>query len=387
MRLLKKNELLNVLNGLLVDLAAPINLNYLWNIGSLLGVTLLIQLTTGIFLVMRYVPSIDLAFLSVEHICRDVNNGWFLRYVHANGAGFFFILVYIRIGKGLYYGSYTYPRIHLWFSGISIYLILTLTAFLGYVLVWGSMSFWAATVITNFLTAVPVYGLDLVKWVWGGFSVANPTLNRFLSLHYLLPFVLTALVLIHIVLLHKFGSNNPQGVDSNVDKIWFHPYYSYKDIYGLSIFITILLFFVFFTPDLLGHPDNYVKANSLVTPSSIVPEFYLLFAYAILKSIPSKLGGIIALVFSILILAVTPFSRTSKIRSNRFKPISRKFFWLFIGNFFLLTYLGGLRAEEPYVIITQLSTIFYFGFFLIILPFTGIVENKVFFYIPKKNKK
>lgn len=378
MRLLKKKDLLNILNGLVLDLAAPINLNYLWNFGSLLGLTLVIQLLTGIFLVMRYVPSIDRAFISVENITRNVNNGWFLRYLRANGAGFFFILVYIHIGKALYYGGYTYPRIELWFSGIIIYLILTLTAFLGYVLVWGSMSFWAATVITNFLTAIPIYGVDLVKWVWGGFSVGNPTLNRFLSLHYLLPFILSALVIIRLSLLRKFGSNNPQGVYSSVDKIWFHPYYSYKDIYGISIFLTLLLSFVFFSPDLLGRPDNYVKANSLVTPASIVPEFYLLFAYAILKSIPSKLGGIIALVLAILILAVAPFSHTSKIRSNRFKPLSRKNFWFFIGNFFLLTYLGGLRAEEPYVIITQISTLYYFSFFVLILPLLGLLENKVF---------
>lgn len=378
MKFWKKNDLLKIINDLIVDLAAPINLNYFWNLGSLLGITLIIQLLTGIFLVMHYLPSIDRAFLSVEHLIRDVNNGWFLRYLRANGAGFFFILVYLRIGKALYYGSYTFPRVRLWFSGILIYLILTLTAFLGYVLVWGSMSFWAATVITNFLTAIPIYGVDLVKWIWGGFSVSNPTLNRFLSLRYLFPFLLTALVIIHLTLLHQFGSNNPQGINSNSDKIWFHPYFTIKDIYGLMIFLFFLLFFVFFNPDLLGHPDNYVKANSLVTPASIVPEFYLLFAYAILKSIPSKLGGIIALVMAILILAITPFARTSKIRSNRFKPLSRKIFWLFIGNFFLLTYLGGLRAEDPYVIVTQVSTFFYFGFFILILPPVGLLENKAF---------
>lgn len=378
MKISKKWDLLNIINNLLVDLAAPINLNYLWNFGSLLGFTLFVQLTTGIFLVMRYVPNIDLAFLSIEHIVRDVSNGWVLRYLHANGAGFFFILVYIRIAKGLYYGSYTYPRIQLWISGIFIYLILTLTAFLGYVLVWGSMSFWAATVITNFLTAIPIYGIDLVKWIWGGFSVGNPTLNRFLSLRYLFPFILTGLVIIHIALLHKFGSNNPQGFNSNIDKVWFRPYYSYKDIYGLILFLTVLLFFVFFSPDLLGRPDNYIKANSLVTPASIVPEFYLLFAYAILKSIPSKLGGIIALVFSIFILISAPFARTSLIRSNRFKPLSRKNFWLFIGNFFLLTYLGGLHAEAPFVLITQVSTLFYFSYFIILMPLVGLLENKAF---------
>lgn len=247
MKTFKKVDLLQILNGLVIDLAAPINLNYLWNFGSLLGVTLTVQLLTGIFLVMHYLPSIDLAFLSIEHICRDVNNGWFLRYLHANGAGFFFILIYIHIAKAIYYGSYTHPRIQLWISGIIIYLILTLTAFLGYVLVWGSMSFWAATVITNFLTAIPIYGINLVQWVWGGFSVGNPTLNRFLSLHYLLPFILSALVMIHLFLLHKFGSNNPNGVSTNVDKIWFHPYYSYKDIYGVCLFFFFYCILCFLT--------------------------------------------------------------------------------------------------------------------------------------------
>jgi len=368
--------LLSVINNLAVDLPAPTNLNFLWNFGSLLAITLLSQLLTGIFLVMHYVPNIDLAFLSVERLIRDVNNGWIIRYTHANGAGFFFILVYIHIAKALYYGSYTFPRTQLWFSGILIFFILTLTAFLGYVLVWGSMSFWAATVITNFLTAIPVYGVSLTQWVWGGFSVCNATLNRFLSLHYLFPFILSALVIIHIILLHKFGSNNPNGISSSLDKTVFHPYYSSKDIFGMALYFITLSCFVFFFPDTLGRPDNYVKANSLVTPESIVPEFYLLFAYAILKSIPNKLGGIIGLAASIAILSVTPLTHTAKIRSNRFKPISRKFFWFFIGNFFLLTYLGALRAEEPYVILTQISTGFYFSYFIFFLPIIGKIENR-----------
>jgi len=378
MRTFKKHDLLSVVNGLIIDLPTPSNLNFLWNFGSLLGLTLGSQLLTGIFLVMHYTPNVDLAFLSVEHICRDVNNGWILRYLHANGAGWFFILVYIHIAKALYYGGYTYPRVQLWFSGVLIFVILTLTAFLGYVLVWGSMSFWAATVITNFLTAIPVYGVALTQWVWGGFAVCNATLNRFLSLHYLFRFILSALVIIHIVLLHKFGSNNPSGLSSNSDKLFFHPYYTSKDIYGAMVYFFILSFFVFFIPDVLGHRDNYVKANSLVTRASIVPEFYLLFAYAILKSIPNKLGGIIALAASIGILLVTPFSHTSKIRSNRFKPLSRKFFWLFVGNFFLLTYLGALHAEDPYVILTQISTLFYFSYFVFIIPVVGFIENKAF---------
>lgn len=376
MRILKKNDLLSLVNGLIIDLPSPSNLNFLWNFGSLLGLTLISQLLTGIFLVMHYTPNIDLAFLSIEHIVRDVNNGWILRYLHANGAGWFFILVYIHIAKGLYYGSYTFPRTQLWVSGVIIFIVLTLTAFLGYVLVWGSMSFWAATVITNFLTAIPIYGVALTQWIWGGFAVCNATLNRFLSLHYLFPFILSALVLIHIVLLRKFGSNNPNGLASVTDRVFFRPYYSSKDIYGGAIYFLVLSFFVFFIPDVLGRPDNYVKANSLVTPASIVPEFYLLFAYAILKSIPNKLGGILGLAASIAILLVAPIAHTAKVRSNRFKPLSRKFFWLFIGNFFLLTYLGALHAEEPYVVITQISTAFYFSYFIFFLPILGLIENK-----------
>lgn len=377
MRSLKRNDLLAVINGLVIDLPAPSNLNFLWNIGSLLAITLVSQLLTGIFLVMHYTPNIDLAFLSVEHICRDVNNGWTLRYLHANGAGFFFILAYAHIGKNLYYGSFTFPRTRLWFSGILIFIVLVLTAFLGYVLVWGSMSFWAATVITNFLTAIPFYGVSLTQWIWGGFAVCNATLNRFLSLHYLFPFILTCLVIIHIVLLHKFGSNNPNGTSSALDKTLFHPYFTTKDVFGAMLYFSVLSFFLFFLPDMLGHPDNYVKANSLVTPASIVPEFYLLFAYAILKSIPNKLGGILGLAASISILFVAPFVHTAKIRSNKFKPLSRKLFWYFIANFFLLTYLGALHAEEPYVLITQLSTTFYFGYFLFFLPVAGTIENYI----------
>jgi len=376
MRLWKKNDILNVINSMIVDLPTPSNLNYLWNFGVLLALTLGSQLLTGIFLVMHYTPSIDLAFLSVEHICRDVQNGWVIRYLHANGAGFFFILVYIHIAKALYYGSYTFPRSQLWFSGIFMLLVLIITAFLGYVLVWGSMSFWAATVITNFLTAIPVWGTNLTQWIWGGFSVCNATLNRFLSLHYLFPFILSALAVIHIVLLHKFGSNNPNGTSSAQDKTFFHPYLTNKDTYGAMVYFFILSFFVFITPDVLGHPDNYVKANSLVTPASIVPEFYLLFAYSILKSIPNKLGGILGLAASILILFVTPLSHTAKIRSHKFRPISRKLFWFFIGNFLLLTRLGALHAEEPYVLITQLSTVFYFSYFLLFTPIAGLIENK-----------
>lgn len=376
MRLWKKNDILNVINSMIVDLPTPSNLNYLWNFGVLLALTLGSQLLTGIFLVMHYTPSIDLAFLSVEHICRDVQNGWVIRYLHANGAGFFFILVYIHIAKALYYGSYTFPRSQLWFSGIFMLLVLIITAFLGYVLVWGSMSFWAATVITNFLTAIPVWGTNLTQWIWGGFSVCNATLNRFLSLHYLFPFILSALAVIHIVFLHKFGSNNPNGTSSAQDKTFFHPYLTNKDTYGAMVYFFILSFFVFITPDVLGHPDNYVKANSLVTPASIVPEFYLLFAYSILKSIPNKLGGILGLAASILILFVTPLSHTAKIRSHKFRPISRKLFWFFIGNFLLLTRLGALHAEEPYVLITQLSTVFYFSYFLLFTPIAGLIENK-----------
>jgi len=324
---------------------------------------------------MHYNPSVDLAFLSVEHIMRDVNYGWALRYMHANGASMFFICVYIHIARGLYYGSYTHPRILLWSVGVIIFLLMIGTAFIGYVLPWGQMSFWGATVITNMLSAIPWIGTDLVQLVWGGFSVDNPTLNRFFSLHYLLPFILAALACVHLMALHEHGSTNPLGINSNVDKVPFHPYFTYKDLFYFFVFLVFFSLFVFFAPNLLGHSDNYIPANPLVTPPHIVPEWYFLPFYAILRSIPSKLGGVIAMVGAILILLILPFVHTSQIRSSSFRPIQKKLFWLFVADVLILGWIGGSPVEDPYVLVGQVATIFYFSYFVILTPLVGIIEN------------
>lgn len=364
---------------MLVDLPAPSNLSYMWGFGSLLGLCLIIQLGSGIFLAMHYTANIDLAFISVEHIMRDVNYGWLLRYIHANGASMFFIMVYLHIGRGLYYGSYTKPREIVWGVGVIILILMMATAFIGYVLPWGQMSLWGATVITNLISAIPYVGTDIVEWVWGGFSVSNATLNRFYSLHYLLPFGLAGLALVHLIALHEHGSNNPVGVDGNIDKIPFHPYYSIKDLFGYGVFAIFFSFFIFFAPNYLGHPDNYIPANPLVTPPHIQPEWYFLFAYAILRSIPDKLLGVLALFASLLVLFVLPYLHTSKIRSFQFRPFSRLLFWFFVGNFFLLTYIGAMPVEEPWVVIGQICSMFYFGYFLVLNPLAGILENKLIF--------
>ena len=377
MRIIKKNSILNAINGMVIDYPCPSNISYLWNYGSLLGIALVIQILTGLFLTMHYTPHIDLAFLSTEHIVRDVNNGWFLRYTHANGASMFFILVYIHIARGIYYGSYLSPRILAWYVGIIIFLLMMMTGFLGYVLPWGQMSYWGATVITNLVSAIPFIGDPIVQWLWGGFSVDNPTLNRFFALHFLMPFVLAALVIIHLTALHENRSSNPIGLESNIDQIRFNPYFIIKDLLGILIFFFFFSYFIFFNPNILGHPDNYIEANPLVTPIHIQPEWYFLFAYAILRSIPNKLAGVIALLLSILILFILPFVHTSKIRSSSFKPFSRLFYWLFIANFFLLTWLGAKPVEEPFIIISQLSGIFYFSYFLILIPMVGYIENKL----------
>jgi len=327
---------------------------------------------------MHYVPHVDLAFISVEHIMRDVNYGWMIRYFHANGAAFFFIFIYIHMAKGLYYGSYKAPRVMLWSIGVIIFLLLIITGFLGYVLPYGQMSFWGATVITNLMSAIPWIGNDFVEFLWGGFSVGNPTLNRFFSLHYLLPFILAALVIMHLIALHEHGSNNPLGITSNVDRIRFHPYYTFKDLVGLFVFFFIFAYFVFFNPNFFGKSDNYIPANPLVTPISIVPEFYLLPFYAILRSIPHKLLGVIGMVAAILILLATPFLDTSRIRSMQFRPIMKFFFWLFVANFLILGWIGANHPESPLVEIGQVSTIFYFSYFLVILPVVGIIENTLF---------
>ena len=380
MRILKTHPILSLVNNMLGELPAPVNISYFWGFGSLLGLMLIVQIASGIFLAMHYTPQIDLAFISVEHIMRDVNYGWLLRYIHANGASMFFILVYIHVGRGLYYGSYTKPREIVWGVGVVILIVMMATAFIGYVLPWGQMSFWGATVITNLLSAIPYLGQDIVEWVWGGFSISNPTLNRFFSLHYLLPFVLAGLSLVHLIALHEHCSNNPTGLPSYIDMIPFHPYFTIKDLFGYSVFAVFFSYFIFFAPNLLGHTDNYIPANPLVTPAHIQPEWYFLFAYAILRSIPDKLLGVIALFASLIVLLVVPFIHTSVIRANAFRPIAKYAYWLFVGNFIILTYLGGQVAEAPWVLISQISGLFYFAYFLILIPGIGIIENKLLGY-------
>lgn len=376
MRILKTHPVLQILDGL-INLPTPSNISYLWNFGFLLGMVLVIQLASGIFLAMHYCAHVDLAFISVEHIMRDINYGWFLRYLHANGAAFFFICVYIHMARGLYYGSYTHPRAPVWASGVIIYLIMILTAFVGYVLPWGQMSLWAATVITNLVSAVPYIGNDIVQWLWGGFCVGNPTLNRFFSFHYIMPFIIVGLVIVHIILLHEHGSNNPLGVDGNVDKMPFHPYSTFKDVFGLVVLMIALGWFCFFEPNLMGHPDNYIPANPLVTPPHIQPEWYFLFVYTILRSIPDKLLGVIAMLAAILVLLIIPFVHTSNIRSHQFRPLAKIAYWFFIGNFLILTYIGAQPPEEPWVTIGQLASVFYFSYFLIISPLIGYIENRL----------
>lgn len=377
MRLLKSHPILSIVNGMVIDLPAPSNLSYLWGFGSLLGLCLIIQIATGIFLAMHYTAHIDLAFASVEHIMRDVNYGWLIRYVHANGASMFFVMVYLHIGRGLYHGSYTQPRVMLWNIGVVILILMMATAFLGYVLPWGQMSLWGATVITNLISAIPYIGQEIVEWLWGGFSVGNATLNRFFSLHYLLPFVLAGLAVLHLIALHIDGSNNPLGINSNIDKVPFHPYYSIKDLFGYAVFAIFFSFFIFYAPNVLGHPDNYIPANPLVTPPHIQPEWYFLFAYAILRSIPDKLLGVLALFGSLLVLFVIPHIHFSYIRSLQFRPLSKILFWFFVADFFLLTYIGGQVVEEPFILIGQLCSVFYFAYLLVLNPLCGYIENKL----------
>lgn len=375
MRLLKTNMLLRLLNSYIVDSPQPANLSYLWNFGSLLGTCLVLQILTGVFLAMHYQPHVDFAFNSVEHIMRDVNSGWVVRYTHANVASFFFIFVYAHIARGLYYSSYKSPRILLWTIGVIIFILMMAIAFLGYVLPYGQMSLWGATVITNLLSAVPVFGQDLVELIWGGFSVSNATLNRFFSLHYLLPFLLAALVIAHLMALHVHGSNNPNGVSANGDRYTMHPYFTFKDLVTIFLFFLALSVIVFFYPNLLGHSDNYIPANPMSTPSSIVPEWYLLPFYAILRSIPNKLLGVLAMFGSLLILLVLPLTDLSRIRGSQFRPLMKLAFWFFVVDFVILLWIGSQHPESPYLEIGQFSTAFYFAWFLVIVPFIGITEN------------
>jgi ubiquinol-cytochrome c reductase cytochrome b subunit len=372
-----KDYILSVVDGHIIDYPAPINLSYAWSFGALAGICLGIQIVTGIFLAMHYTPHIDLAFSSVEHIMRDVNSGWLIRYMHANGASMFFIVVYCHIFRGLYYGSYMAPREHLWCSGVVIFLLMMATAFMGYVLPWGQMSFWGATVITNLFSAIPVAGPSIVEWLWGGFSVDNATLNRFFSLHFLMPFVIAGMVIAHIALLHRDGSNNPLGIDSSMDKIAFYPYYYVKDLFSVVVFVVFFSLFLFYYPNLLGHPDNYIPADPMSTPAHIVPEWYFLPFYAILRSIPDKLGGVAAMGGAIVILLFLPFINTSEVRSAAFRPLYRKLFWFIFADFLLLGWIGQEIVETPFIEIGQVGTVFYFLYFLVIIPALGIVENRL----------
>ena len=375
MRSLKSQALLRLINSYIVDSPQPANLSYLWNFGSLLGTCLILQILTGIFLAMHYQPHVDFAFNSVEHIMRDVNNGWAVRYTHANVASFFFIFVYAHIARGLYYGSYKSPRVLVWAIGVIILIVMMATAFLGYVLPYGQMSLWGATVITNLLSAIPVFGQDLVELIWGGFSVSNATLNRFFSLHYLLPFLLAALAVAHLLALHTHGSNNPNGIASSGDRYSMHPYFTFKDLVTIFFFFLVLSIMVFYFPNFLGHSDNYIPANPMQTPASIVPEWYLLPFYAILRSIPNKLLGVIAMFGSLLILLVLPYADLSRVRGNQFKPFMKFAFWLFVVDFIILMWIGSQHPNSPYVEIGQIATAFYFAWFLVIVPVIGIIEN------------
>ena len=372
----------------------PKNLNYWWNFGSLAGIVLVVMIVTGIVLAMHYTPHASLAFDSVERIMRDVNYGWLVRYIHMNGASMFFIVVYIHIFRGLYYGSYKAPRELLWMLGVVILLLMMATAFMGYVLPWGQMSFWGATVITNFFTAIPLVGESITTWLWGGYAVDNPTLNRFFSLHYLMPFVIVGVVMVHVLALHRFGSNNPLGIDTKgpQDSIPFHPYYTAKDYFGLGIFLLIFAAFVFFAPNFFGEPDNYIPANPLATPAHIVPEWYFLPFYAILRAVPdiwfidAKLAGVIAMFGSIILLFFLPWLDRSPVRSARFRPVYKQFFWILVLACLVLGWVGAQSPDAvihfsedgwalPVLWIGRLATVYYFAHFLVIMPLLGIFER------------
>nr|ARO34942.1 cytochrome b [Pachycephus cruentatus] len=364
MKILVQNPIIKIIYASLIKLPTPLNISIWWNFGSLLGLCLLIQIMSGLFLSMHYCPNISLAFSSVIHICRDVNFGWLMRLIHMNGASFFFICLYLHMGRGLYYMSYKLK--HVWMVGIMILFITMATAFLGYVLPWGQMSFWGATVITNLISAIPYLGESIVLWIWGGFSVDNATLNRFYSLHFILPFIIMMMVIIHLTFLHLTGSNNPLGTNSNLCKIPFHPFFTIKDIMGFLIMMFILLMMIMMNPYLLGDPENFSPANPLVTPIHIQPEWYFLFAYAILRSIPNKLGGVIALVMSIAIFFFMPFMNKNKMFSSKFYPLNQILFWLMINVFILLTWLGAQPVEVPFIMTSQIMTIIYFSYFILL---------------------
>lgn len=376
MRILKSHPLLKLVNAYLIDSSEPSNLSYLWNFGSLLAICLIIQIITGVTLAMHYNPSVLEAFNSIEHIMRDVNNGWLIRYLHANTASAFFFLVYLHIGRGIYYGSYRAPRTLVWAIGTVILILMMATAFLGYVLPYGQMSLWGATVITNLISAIPWIGQDIVEFIWGGFSVNNATLNRFFALHFVLPFVLAALALMHLIALHDTaGSSNPLGVSGNYDRLPFAPYFIFKDLITIFMFIFVLSLFVFFMPNALGDSENYIMANPMQTPPAIVPEWYLLPFYAILRSIPNKLLGVLAMFSAILAIMLLPITDFGRSKGLQFRPLSKVAFYIFVANFLVLMQLGAKHVETPFIEFGQISTVLYFAHFAVIVPVLSLIEN------------
>jgi ubiquinol-cytochrome c reductase cytochrome b subunit len=379
-RLLTQNYLLSLIASHIVFYPSPVSLSYAWSFGSLAGLTLVIQMISGIFLSMHYTPNIDLAFKSIEFIMRDVPNGWLLRYIHANGASMFFIVVYAHTCRGLYYGSYMAPRQALWCSGVILLLLMMATAFTGYVLPWGQMSLWGATVITSMVTVIPIAGDYIVQWLWGGYTVSKPTLHRFYSIHFLLPFLIAGMSLIHLALLHKVGSSSPIASDTGIDDVPFFPYMVSKDIFAFTVYLVIFATFVFYFPNVLNHPDNCIPADPIKTPAHVVPEWYFLPYYAILRSLPTKGGGIAAMFGSLLVLFLIPFINTSEIRNTTYRPIFKVCFWVFVADFVILTWVGQKPVKDYFILTGQIATAYYFLFFLVLIPVVGKIESALINY-------